>query len=59
MPVLRFWRVFDREDLGPYGEQSRVELAAFLPDLDARATRFVERRDRRSNQNRTLTTPRS
>jgi acyl-[acyl-carrier-protein] desaturase len=54
MPVLRFWRVFDREDLGPAGEQARAELAAFLADLDARATRFVERRDRGSRNNRTL-----
>ena len=41
MPVLRFWRVFDRTDLGPAGEQAREELAAFLADLDQRATRFI------------------
>jgi acyl-[acyl-carrier-protein] desaturase len=44
MPVLRHWRVFERTDLGPRGEQAREELAAFLAQLDARATRFVERR---------------
>jgi acyl-[acyl-carrier-protein] desaturase len=46
MPVLRFWRVFDREDLGPEGTRARDELTAFLSDLDARAARFVEQRER-------------
>lgn len=45
MPVLKFWRVFERDDLGPAGEQAREELAAFLTDLDAQATKFVERRE--------------
>ncbi len=44
MPVLRHWRVFDRQDLGPEGEKARDELAMFLADLDDQATRFVERR---------------
>ncbi len=46
MPVLRFWRVFTREDLGPEGERARDELTAFLADLDAQAARFVEKRDK-------------
>ena len=46
MPVLRHWQVFDREGLGPRAERAREELAAFLADLDTRATRFVEKRDR-------------
>ncbi|HKC28718.1 MAG TPA: acyl-ACP desaturase [Jatrophihabitans sp.] len=46
MPVLRQWRVFERDDLGPRGERAREELSAFLTELDARATRFVEKRDR-------------
>jgi acyl-[acyl-carrier-protein] desaturase len=46
MPVLRHWRVFDRDDFGPRAEQARDQLAAFLTELDARATRFVEKRDR-------------
>src|ERR671932_228192 len=33
-PVLRAWKVFDRTDLGPAGEQAREELAAFLAGLD-------------------------
>jgi acyl-[acyl-carrier-protein] desaturase len=45
-PVIRFWRVFERDDLGPDGEQAREELAAFLANLDAQANRFVEQRDR-------------
>jgi len=44
-PVLRHWRVFDRDDLGAAGEQAREELVAFVADLDQRATRFVERRE--------------
>ena len=46
MPVLRHWRVFDRDDFGPRGEKAREDLAAFLTELDARATKFVERRER-------------
>lgn len=46
MPVLRHWKVFDRTGLGERGERARTELAAFLADLDARATKFVERRER-------------
>jgi acyl-[acyl-carrier-protein] desaturase len=45
MPVLRHWRIFERTDLGPTGEQAREELADFLTKLDTRATRFVERRE--------------
>jgi acyl-[acyl-carrier-protein] desaturase len=44
-PVLRQWRVFDRTDLGPRGEQAREELATFLAALDERAARFVEKRE--------------
>ncbi len=45
-PILRTWKVFDRSDLGPEGEQAREELAAFLVGLDAQATKFVESRER-------------
>lgn len=45
MPVLRFWKVFDRTDLGPRGEAARADLAAFLGKLDATAARFVARRE--------------
>ena len=46
-PVLRFWKVFTREDFGPRGEQARDELATFMTALDAQANRFVEKRERR------------
>jgi acyl-[acyl-carrier-protein] desaturase len=45
-PVLRHWRIFERTGLGPQAEQAREELAAFLADLDQRASRFIEKRDR-------------
>ncbi len=45
-PVLKFWRVFERTDLGAAGEQAREELSAFMTELDAQAARFVEQRDR-------------
>ena len=45
-PVLRAWKVFDRNDFGPAGEKAREELAEFLTGLDAQATRFVENRER-------------
>jgi len=46
MPVLRYWKVFTRDDLGPMGEQARTELSEFLVALDAQANRFIEQRDR-------------
>ena len=45
-PVLRAWKIFDRDDFGPAGEKAREELAEFLAGLDAQATRFVESRER-------------
>ncbi|MEP7021170.1 MAG: acyl-ACP desaturase [Pseudonocardiales bacterium] len=46
MPVLRYWKVFTRDDLGPTGEKARTELSEFLVALDAQAKRFIEQRDR-------------
>ncbi|HZI97023.1 MAG TPA: acyl-ACP desaturase [Actinomycetales bacterium] len=45
MPVLRYWKVFDRGDLGPRGELARNELADFLTKLDDTASRFVAKRE--------------
>jgi acyl-[acyl-carrier-protein] desaturase len=45
MPVLRYWRIFERNDFGPEGERSRQELADFLAGLDVQATRFEDRRE--------------
>jgi acyl-[acyl-carrier-protein] desaturase len=46
MPVLRFWKIFTRDDFGAAGDQARSELAEFLELLDVQANRFVEQRDR-------------
>ena len=45
MPVLRKWRVFEREDFGPTGEQARIELADLMSDMDVSASRFEDKRD--------------
>ena len=44
MPLLRHWQIFEIKDLDEQGEQAREDLAAALGILDARATRFAERR---------------
>jgi acyl-[acyl-carrier-protein] desaturase len=43
-PLLRHWKVFDQEGLDDAAEARRAELASFLAELDAQATRFEERR---------------
>ncbi|MGY2009996.1 acyl-ACP desaturase [Nocardia gipuzkoensis] len=45
-PVLRAWRVFERTDLTGDGERARDELHAYLADLEFRARRFEEQRER-------------
>ena len=45
-PVLRKWRVFERNDFTARGENKREELAAFLEDLERQAAKFEEMRDR-------------
>jgi acyl-[acyl-carrier-protein] desaturase len=45
MPILRKWRIFEREDFGPVGEQAREELALLMSDMDTAAGRFEEKRD--------------
>ncbi|MGI8612546.1 MAG: acyl-ACP desaturase [Nocardioidaceae bacterium] len=45
LPVLRYWKVFDIEGLGPQGEQARAELDDFMAGLEKSATRFEEKRD--------------
>ncbi|MFD0691132.1 acyl-ACP desaturase [Actinomadura fibrosa] len=47
IPVLRKWNVFDRTDLNGDGEKAREELAEFLEQLDAAATKFETRREER------------
>jgi acyl-[acyl-carrier-protein] desaturase len=45
MPLLRQWKVFELEGLGPEGEKARQELEDSLSALDAAASRFVEQRE--------------
>ena len=52
MQVLRFWRVFDRTDVGPAGEQAREELMTFLADLEQRAAKFFASRERAREKER-------
>ena len=55
-PILKFWRVFERDDLGPAGEPAREQLATFMAGLDAQAARFVEQREKlRSRKDRRQT----
>lgn len=42
-PILRFWRVFERDDFGPEGERARQSLAKFLAAVDERAKYYEEK----------------
>jgi acyl-[acyl-carrier-protein] desaturase len=44
MPILRHWRIFDRDDLDSSAQAARVRLVAYLTELDASARRFEDRR---------------
>jgi acyl-[acyl-carrier-protein] desaturase len=44
-PVLRKWRIWDREGLSARGEQARADLDALLAELETSACRFEDRRD--------------
>jgi acyl-[acyl-carrier-protein] desaturase len=50
MPMLRHWRIFEREGLDADAQAARDRLAAYLAELDASATRFVERRARSADR---------
>jgi acyl-[acyl-carrier-protein] desaturase len=43
-PLLRHWRIFEREGLDPAAEEAREQLKVYLTELDASARRFEERR---------------
>jgi acyl-[acyl-carrier-protein] desaturase len=47
MPILRFWKVFERTNLGGEGEKARDELAEFMTVLNGKATKFFDMRERR------------
>jgi acyl-[acyl-carrier-protein] desaturase len=44
-PVLRYWKVFELEGLGPDGEAARTELADIMEELEKQALRFEDKRD--------------
>ena len=44
-PVLRFWKIWDIENLSAEGEQARLELSDFMDGLDTKAARFEDKRD--------------
>jgi acyl-[acyl-carrier-protein] desaturase len=46
LPVLRQWRIFERDGLSADGDKARQELAEFLERLETAASRFTERRAR-------------
>jgi acyl-[acyl-carrier-protein] desaturase len=46
MPVLRKWKIFERDDFGPHGQKVREDLAVLLDELEAATVKFEEMRDR-------------
>lgn len=44
-PVLRYWKVWDLENLSAEGEQARMELDDLMSGLDTKASRFEDKRD--------------
>ncbi|MBS9534591.1 acyl-ACP desaturase [Mycobacterium sp. M1] len=47
-PVLRYWRVLERDDFGPDGEKAREEVVNFLAFLDAQAKIYEEKKAARA-----------
>ncbi|MFZ0322641.1 MAG: acyl-ACP desaturase [Actinomycetes bacterium] len=43
-PVLRAWRIMERDDFGPEGEAARDELTSYIEQLEVSAARFEVRR---------------
>ncbi|HEV8053416.1 MAG TPA: acyl-ACP desaturase [Candidatus Limnocylindrales bacterium] len=50
MPLLRYWKVFERTGLDAEAERARERLRHFLDRLDASARRFSEKRAARQEQ---------
>jgi acyl-[acyl-carrier-protein] desaturase len=46
LPVLRKWRIFERDDFGPEGARRRDELALYLKRMDSEAAKFGESKTR-------------
>lgn len=45
-PTLRKWRIFERTDFSPVGEQRRDQLAAYLSTFEGQVAKFEDQRDR-------------
>jgi acyl-[acyl-carrier-protein] desaturase len=45
-PVLKTWRVFERDDFTARGQERREELGKFLAQLESDVVKFEEQRDR-------------
>ena len=52
MPVLRKWRIFERDDFGPLGEHYRELLAKFLEDMNVKVEKFEAARERALERDR-------
>jgi acyl-[acyl-carrier-protein] desaturase len=48
-PILKYWKVFERSDLGPSGEQARERLAEYLVKLTTVSNRFDQRQAERQS----------
>ncbi|MGW4248980.1 acyl-ACP desaturase, partial [Nocardia sp. NPDC004722] len=46
LPVLRAWKIFERNDFGARGDRSRNELGEYLDTMRSGIARFEEQRDR-------------
>lgn len=46
MPVLRKWRIFERDDFGPLGEHYRELLGEFLEQMNVKVEKFEAARER-------------
>ena len=46
LPVLRKWRIFERDDFTAEGERNRDELAAFIEKMELEAAKFDESKAR-------------
>ena len=44
-PVLRAWKIFERDDFTGEGAAARDELGTFLQNMEADVSKFVEKRD--------------
>ena len=46
MPVLRYWRIFERDDFTGEGQQLRDDLAVFVAYMESESTKFEESKAR-------------